>query len=204
MAGMIRTHSFTCAGGHPINEDAFALRPHAGGWGVALADGQGGRAGGRQAAQLACATVASSADSWAERLTSADAAVAADREAGFTTLVALHIADNRVFGASCGDSAAVAVCAGTAPRVLTSRQFKNPPVGSREASFVPFELKLTPPWRVLVMSDGVWKYASWDRVWDFAASLSGEELIEALKDAARLKVSGEFQDDFTIVLLEGE
>lgn len=204
MVCMTRTHSFTVAGGHPVNEDAFALWPHEGGWGVALADGQGGRAGGGRAAQLACATVASSTGSWAGRLTAADAAVAADREAGFTTLVALHIADNRVFGASCGDSAAVAVCAGAAPKVLTSRQFKNPPAGSGEASFVPFELELTVPWRVLVMSDGVWKYASWDRVWDFAVRLSGDELIEALKDAARLKESGEFPDDFTVVLLESE
>jgi hypothetical protein len=57
---------------------------------------------------------------------------------------------------------------------------------------------------VLALSDGVWKYASWDRVWDCAARLSGDELIEALKDAARLKSTGEFQDDFTVVLLESE
>lgn len=201
---MIRTHSFTCAGGHPVNEDAFVLWPHAGGWGVALADGQGGRAGGLRAAQVACDAVATSTGSWAERLTAADAAVAADREAGFTTLVALHLTGNHLFGASCGDSAAVAVCAGAAPKVLTSRQFKNPPVGSGEAEFIPFELELAPPWRVLVMSDGVWKYASWDRVWDFAARLAGEELVGALKDAARLRASGEYPDDFTVVLLESE
>lgn len=201
---MIRTHSFSCAGGHSVNEDAFALHPIGGGWEAALADGQGGRAGGARAAQLACEIVLRSAGSWAERLVAADVAVATDREAGFTTLVALQIVKDRLFGASCGDSAAVAVCAGTAPKVLTSRQFKNPPVGSGEAAFIPFELELTAPWRVLLMSDGVWKYASWDRVWDCAARLAGEELIEALKDAARLKVTGEYQDDFTMVLLEGE
>lgn len=201
---MIRTHSFSCAGGHPANEDAFALRPVEGGWEVALADGQGGRAGGARAAQLACEIVLGSVGSWAGRLVAADTAVAADREAGFTTLVALQIVGNHLFGASCGDSAAVAVCAGTAPKVLTSRQFKNPPVGSGEADFIPFELKLILPWRVMLMSDGVWKYASWDRVWDCAARLAGEELIEALKDAAKLKTTGEYQDDFTIVLLEDE
>jgi PPM family protein phosphatase len=88
--------------------------------------------------------------------------------------------------------------------VLTSRQFKNPPVGASDADFVPFELELVPPWRVLVMSDGVWKYASWDRVWDCAARLSGEELIAALQTAARLQTTGEFPDDFTVVLLESE
>lgn len=201
---MIRTHSFSCAGGHPANEDAFALRPIEGGYEIALADGQGGRAGGARAAQLACAVALDSTGSWAERLVAADTALAADREAGFTTLVALQIVGNRLFGASCGDSAAVAVCVGTAPKVLTSRQFKNPPVGSGEASFVPFELGLTLPWRILLISDGVWKYASWDRVWDCAARLAGEELIEALKDAAKLPATGEYQDDFTLVLLEDE
>jgi serine/threonine protein phosphatase PrpC len=201
----IRTYSFTAAGGHPVNEDAFVLRPLPGGAGcvVALADGQGGRAGGARAALLAC-QIASASTNWDECLPEADTAVAADREAGFTTLVALAIEGDYLSGASCGDSAAVAVSDGNAPRVLTSRQFKNPPVGSGEADFIPFEMELVRPWRVLVMSDGVWKYASWDHVWDCIARLSGEELIAELQVPARLKTTGEFQDDFTVVLLESE
>jgi serine/threonine protein phosphatase PrpC len=147
---MIRTHTFTAAGGHEVNEDAFVLQPHAGGWVVALADGQGGRARGEAAARLACETAAkrfAEAGSLAEAVVAADNAVAADRDAGFTTLVVLHVEVDRVSGASCGDSAAVAVCGESAPRVLTSRQFKNPPVGSAEATFVPFEMELTAPWR---------------------------------------------------------
>ena len=214
----IRTYSFTAAGGHPVNEDAFVLRPLPGStddWFVVLADGQGGRAGGARAAQLACQTVSEcvrtspgtlfgDSYSWFEMLTRTDTAVAADREAGFTTLVALSVEGDYLSGASCGDSAAVAVSGGSAPRVVTSRQFKNPPVGCGDATFVPFELELVRPWRVLVMSDGVWKYASWDRVWDCAVRLSGEELIAELQTAARLKTTGEFQDDFTVVLLESE
>src|SRR6266545_5369535 len=202
---MIRTYSFTAAGGHPVNEDAFVLRPlpNDAGYLVALADGQGGRAGGARAAQIAC-RIASASANWEESLPEADAAVAADPEAGFTTLVALAVEGDYLSGASCGDSAAVAVSGGSAPRVVTSRQFKNPPVGCGDATFVPFELELVRPWRVLVMSDGVWKYASWDRVWDCAVRLSGEELIAELQTAARLKTTGEFQDDFTVVLLEGE
>jgi PPM family protein phosphatase len=206
---MIRTYSFTAAGGHPVNEDAFLLRAVPGGWAVVLADGQGGRSGGAAAAQLACRTVAdafgTSADhSWAECLARADTAVAADPAAGFTTLVALVVQDGVVSGASCGDSAAVAFCGDSAPRVLTARQFKNPPVGSGEATFIPFEMKLVAPWKVLVMSDGVWKCASWDSVWALAATHSGEELIAELQVAARLKTSGEFPDDFTVVLLESD
>lgn len=213
----MRTYSFSAAGGHPINEDCFSLCQlhREEGWLVALADGQGGRAGGKRAAQVACeaavrhalslsAEKRSDGFAWAEGLAHADTAVAADHEAGFTTLVGLCVSGAHVAGASCGDSAAVAVCHESAPRVLTSRQFKNPPVGAGDADFVPFELELAAPWRLLVMSDGVWKYASWDRVWDFLARLSGEELIAALQQAARLKTSGEFPDDFTVVLLESE
>lgn len=195
---MIRVHSYSAVGGHAVNEDAFAVRERAGSTFVALADGHGGRAGGARAAQLACEVAARDGPQ------AADAAVAADPAAGFTTLVTLLIEGDRVTGASCGDSAAVAVCDTGAPRVLTSRQFKNPPVGSGDATFVTFDLKLVAPWKVLAMSDGVWKYATWDHVWDCAARLSGDELLAALQDRARLKTTGEFQDDFTVVLLESE
>jgi PPM family protein phosphatase len=206
---MIRAYSFSAAGGHAVNEDAFALQPLGNtGYLICLADGQGGRAGGAAAAQLACRVALEHATTqphaWEEALTRADEAVAADREAGFTTLVGLGVEGDRVRGASCGDSAALAVWRDTAPRVLTSRQFKNLPVGSGEATFIPFEAELVRPWRILVMSDGVWKYASWDRVWDLSARLSGEELLTELQDAARLKSTGEFPDDFTVVLLESD
>ena len=159
----------------------------------------GGRAGGARAAQLACQVVARG-----EGLTAADAAVATDSAAGFTTLVALRVEGDRVTGALCGDSAALAAWGDGLMRVLTARQFKNPPVGSGDATFVPFALELTRPWKVLAVSDGVWKYAGWERVWDCAAKLGGEELIAALQIAARLPLTGEFPDDFTVVLLEGE
>ena len=198
---MIRAYSFSAAGGHPVNEDAFVLQPlpNGAGWFVALADGQGGRAGGARAAQVACQAAAR-----ADNPSDADAAVSADALAGFTTLVALRVEGDRVTGASCGDSAALAAWGDGLMRVLTARQFKNPPVGSGDATFVPFALELTRPWKVLAVSDGVWKYAGWERVWNCAARLSGEELIAALQTAARLPTSGEFQDDFTVVLLEGE
>ena len=204
---MIRTYSFTEAGGHAVNEDAFELHPLIGevtGWLVVLADGQGGRAGGARAAQLACQTAAVHAGSWEKRLSAADAAVAADAEAGFTTLVGLHVSADRVVGASCGDSAALAIWGRGLQRILTARQFKNPPVGSGEAAVTPFQLDLVTPWRVLVMSDGVWKYAGWERVCDLAARRSGAELLADLQAAARLRTSGTFPDDFTAVLLESE
>jgi len=207
---MICTYSFSTAGGHPVNEDAFVLRPYPGDeehWLLTLADGQGGQRGGARAAQLACRVASEQAghnlSDWVEMLTAADAMVAADADAGFTTLIGLSVEGSALTGASCGDSAVLAVCGLSQFHILTTRQFKNPPVGSGEVSFVPFAMKLVHPWKVLAMTDGVWKYAGWERIRALAAEFCGEELLSQLQSAARLH-SGQFPDDFTVVLLEGD
>jgi PPM family protein phosphatase len=213
---MVSVLSFSEVGGHRVNEDAFAVRPHPAGpdcWLCLLADGQGGRAGGARAAQLACETALARALKcppqcladgavWASVLGQADAAVSADAEAGYTTLVGLCVVPGAVAGASCGDSAALLVCGGRA-RQLTAAQAKNPPVGSGAAPFVPFEARLAGPWAVLAMSDGAWKYAGWGAITQAASTLRGQALLEALQARARLPGSGQFPDDFTLVVFEG-
>jgi hypothetical protein len=52
------------------------------------------------------------------------------------------------------------------------------------------------------MSDGVWKYVGWDHVRDTALRLHGAELVSASQRLARLPTTGQFQDDFTMVVLE--
>ena len=212
---MIHLLTFSEVGGHRVNEDAFVARTHpvdSESILVCLADGQGGRSGGARASQLACETVWNSScalaprslaesATWQAILTEADAVVAADAEAGFTTLIGLCIRDDFLSGASCGDSA-VLVLSDDSIEQPTSRQFKNPPVGSGEADFVPFERKLYRPWRVLVVSDGVWKYAGWDMMSKAARESGGNDLISRLQSSARLRASGMFPDDFTVVLLE--
>ena len=205
---MIRTFTFSKAGGHPENEDAFVVHRLAGNpndYLVCVADGQGGQAGGAKAARLACDTVAELADQHAmtRALCRADAAVTADAEAGLTTLAAFILRGNILAGASVGDSAVLTICGSGEITELTARQFKNPPVGSGEAVFAPFEINLQRPWRILAMTDGVWKYAGWSQVRELATTLSGESLLSALQSAARLRHTGEFQDDFTVVILEG-
>ncbi|HKB01435.1 MAG TPA: protein phosphatase 2C domain-containing protein [Gemmataceae bacterium] len=212
---MVGVQSLSEVGGHRLNEDAFRVQAHSldpDCWLCCVADGQGGRAGGGPAARLACETaLAAALASRSERLTDpsvwpgilrqADAAVAADPVAGFTTLVGLCIYRGRVVGASTGDSAALVVSGGKAHE-LTAGQHKDPPIGSGTAVAVPFAAAVTEPWRVLVMSDGVWKYVGWDRVAQVACRSPGPAVIAELQQSARLLGSGRLQDDFTVVVLE--
>jgi PPM family protein phosphatase len=213
---MIRVTSFSEAGGHPINEDAFVVLRHPSGsddWLCFLADGQGGRAGGAEAARIACHAASEAAlrrspralakpTSWGPVLQEADRAVHQHPGAGFTTLVSFSITGGLLVGASCGDSAVWALSGSEPARDITKGQFKNPPVGSGAAMFVPFAAPLVGPWSVLSMSDGVWKYVGWERLVPTAAATRGEALVEALQGLARLPGSGCLPDDFTLVLFE--
>ena len=61
---MISVTTFSEAGGHPVSEDAFEVRRHPSDpecWLGFLADGQGGRAGGAEAARIACRVAAQAA-----------------------------------------------------------------------------------------------------------------------------------------------
>jgi hypothetical protein len=214
--GMISVFSFTSAGGHLENEDAFLIQAHpaeASSWLCVLADGQGGGPGGAVAAQLACRTAmdaiaaspprtVANSSAWLTALQQADAAVEADADAGFTTLIGFGIAGGIVAGASCGDSAVHVLCAGK-HHTLTAGQRKNPPVGSGAAFFIPFAMRLASPWKILAMSDGVWKYAGWDRIADSMSHRGGQDLIDSLQTGARAPSTGQFMDDFTVVLIEG-
>jgi hypothetical protein len=214
---MSRVFSVSEPGGHPINEDAFVVEAHHADpdcWLCVLADGQGGRAGGGRAAQLACRTAMETAHRnppdtlaeigvWPTILRVADQAVTADSEAGFTTLIGLCVRSNVLVGASSGDSAVLSVCGGKAEE-LTARQWKNPPVGSGVAVFMPFAVKLSPSWAVLAVSDGVWKYTGWDRIIKEMSQQRGQVLLDVILDHSRRAGRGQLLDDFTAVLIEEE
>jgi hypothetical protein len=213
---MITVTTFSEAGGHLTNEDAFEVRQqplNQDGWLCALADGQGGQAGGARAAQLACCTAIEGAMShalkkrfglhtWPAILQKADQVLSSDPTAGFTTLVGFSIAGGALVGASSGDSAVLVASGKQQPREVTAEQWKNPPVGSRAARFVPFAVNLESPWYVLAMSDGVWKYVGLDAIIQAACLERGERLLMTLQEKARLGTSRRFQDDFTAVLFE--
>jgi hypothetical protein len=212
---MIEHASLTEAGGHAANEDTYEVRPHPADpscWLVAVADGQGGRAGGARAAALACRTCLDHAARWAPRdlltpgpwvalLVRTDNAVARDADAGLTTLVAFALTAEGLAGASSGDSAVLVLAHGHEPLFPSEPAVKHPPLGSGAAALRPFQVALTPPWTVLAVTDGVWKYAGWERVTALAGRCRGHELLTALRQAAALPRTGALQDDFTAVAL---
>ncbi len=209
---MIAVHSVSQPGGHLVNEDAFAVRQHPadpGCWLCVLTDGVGGQPGGGRAAELACRTALNSALgfpperiadplAWPSILRMADEALATDAEAGLCTLLGFCIAGGHLFGASAGDSAVLCHPGDAPAREVTAGQHKNPPVGSGAAVFMSFTAPLATGWTVLAMSDGVWKYAGWERIIEAATSLRGQALVDALLERARR--GGKLWDDFTLVV----
>jgi serine/threonine protein phosphatase PrpC len=210
----------TCsmAGGHPLNEDAFEIIRHPADescWIAAHADGQGGQAGGAEAARLACRVVIETVSSqpiravaatstWMNALRQADERVCADRIAGYTTLIGFAVVRDHVIGAANGDSALWLAAADRGVVDLTRNQAKNPPIGSGGAMPSPLAAKLLASWVVLAMSDGVWKSVGRDRIAQLLRSSRGQALLDALLAEARLPRSAELSDDFTAIVLESQ
>lgn len=214
----MRHFVFTEPGFEHRNEDVVRVAAHLNetdGWLCALADGQGGRAGGAAAAQIAvarslAATLSQSPETlldeycWYPVVAEADEAVAESDEAGLTTLVCAFVTMRAVCGVSCGDSAALLVQADKTARLLTEHQRKNPPVGSGAAFPVAFGAVLTPPWKILLLSDGVWRSVGWETIERLAGLLNGETLTAALRESAKGAGGGRLHDDFSLILLQGD
>ncbi len=84
---------------------------------------------------------------------------------------------------------------------MTEGQKQRPPLGTGSAHAFSYKFALHPPWRILAMTDGVWKFAGWDQVWEFALGKSHPELmIESLCKAAK-RTGGCLQDDFTVLVV---
>lgn len=215
---MLRLSTFTEAGGHPENEDAFLVESHPldpNSWLCFLADGVGGRQGGGRAAQLACSAGLDAAKSclpndlllpstWVDLFIEIDKLVHRDAVAGFTTLIGFVLAGNWMAGASCGDSAVLIRDGDGSSTEITAGQNKNPPFGSSVAHPRRFSCGLKGRWSVMAMTDGVWKYGGWNRIVSEMDSTRGEELLAKMQSAARLPGSGQFPDDFTVVLFEND
>jgi serine/threonine protein phosphatase PrpC len=181
-----------------VGEDRAAAFTVPNGQLLVLADGAGGTSGGAAAADavLARASVFSptSAPDCVHVLETVDRALA---ELGQTTAILLVVSAGRVFGASVGDSTAW-LLDGSHALDLTENQDRKPLLGSgraKPAPFGPFDLR----GRVLLGSDGLFKYVDVDRIRDIATNLPLASVPDTLVAAARLP-SGGLQDDIAIIV----
>jgi len=206
----------TSLAAHVHNEDAIRIVRHPQDRAlliVALADGQGGRAGGKEAANIACDTAVEQMASakpanlmkpkvMTEAVKSSDQAVQSESLAGFTTLVIAAITPTFLAGASNGDSALAVQFPDGQWHFVTDGQPKNPPIGTNAANARPFTAKLEPGARIAVMSDGLWKYASRDVITQTPPHADASDTLERWVDAARLPNSQTLQDDLTVAIID--
>jgi serine/threonine protein phosphatase PrpC len=202
-------------GGHLTNEDAFGVLRFADDPVTlicALSDGQGGQTGGAAAAQTAVDSCLEKAQSyvieelvksniWQAIGETVDRNVSFNPEAGYATFIGLVLTSSFVIGISNGDSA-VALFLNDQFVLLTEQQHKNPPVGSGTARLAPFSARLNPPWKLLLMSDGVWKVIGWETIIKRCGADSGQELIPSLREVAAKNSGGTLPDDFSLILIE--
>jgi PPM family protein phosphatase len=185
-------------------EDRAVAVPTGDGYLVAVADGAGGTGNGAAAAErlvtalTKLAGVAASTD-WFDALCAIDDEVLGS--GGQTTGVVAFIDSDRIIGASVGDSSAWLISPAREITDLTARQRRRPLLGSGEALPVQFEAERRGG-RVLLASDGLFKYATAEQICALATQGSVVDAADALANCVRLP-SGALQDDVAVVLLSG-
>ena len=122
-------------------------------------------------------------------------------DAGYATFIGLVLIPTFVIGISNGDSA-VALFLNDKFVLLSEHQHKNPPIGSGAARLAPFSARLNPPWKLLLMSDGVWKFIGWETIIKRCGADSGQELMSSLRAVAAKNNGGKLLDDFSLILIE--
>jgi serine/threonine protein phosphatase PrpC len=203
------------AGHNHINEDAVAIESHPQDpslWICVLADGQGGQAGGGAASRLAVTKAIDLAaaiapgqlrneKTWLDIVAAVDDAVRDDNSAGFTTLIVAAVDNRNVCGAACGDSLGLLVDSQNFLS-LTQRQRKNPPVGTGAAFPVAFSPARPEASKVLLTSDGVWRFIGSEAIAAIARENSGTRIIEMLRRQQLQSHGGRLGDDFSLIIIE--
>jgi hypothetical protein len=184
--------------------DHVAVLPLGDGVVLVVADGAGNSRRGAEAAAAVVRAVQdatarrtdlSRPEAWSDVLEQCDAQLASG--GGESTAVIARVTEDRIIGASVGDSELWWVRGGQ-HTVLTRHQRRKPLLGSGEAMPVFFEQ----PWSegvLLAASDGLFKYADAGRI---QALCSGTDLATAARSLAALPrlASGGLQDDVGLVL----
>jgi serine/threonine protein phosphatase PrpC len=187
-------------------QDRAIAIPAAGGYLVCVADGAGGTGNGAVAAERLIAFVtklsqeAASADYFAA-LCAFDDELSTHALGGQTTGIIAFIDSERVRGASVGDSLAWLISLSGGMTDMTARQRRRPLLGSGEALPVQFEEERRGD-RVLLASDGLFKYALVDQICTLATRGAVAASASALANCVRLP-SGALPDDVAVVIVSG-
>lgn len=170
----------------------------------ALADGAGGVSGGLRAAESFIAFVREQIDTdrfdcvdVVTLLNGANAKIMDDAAAGETTAIIVIVKNDKIIGASAGDSE-VWMFGATDSVQLTRRQARSRRLGMADAhpvAFGPVEFDGT----LVIASDGLWKYLDISRIQQIALNQPLDVAADELVDAVRLR-SGALQDDVAIIL----
>lgn len=185
-------------------QDRAIAMPTAGGYLVAVADGAGGTGGGAAAAERLIAaltklTEGAASRDWFAALCTFDDELSARPSGGQTTGVVAFVDDDRVVGASVGDSSAWLISTTGEASNLTALQRRKPLLGSGEALPVQFEAQRRGG-RLLLATDGLTKYAPPERICSLATKGTVLEALNALANSVRMP-SGGLQDDVAVVLV---
>ncbi len=169
---------------------------------IAVADGVGGMAGGAAAAEIAVRRAMAHGPSLdpaviVTLLVETDRLIYEEPAAGETTAVVAVASPRGIVGASVGDSGAWLVTDGGFMD-LTRHQRVAPALGSGSAAPAPFTCE-GPAGTLLVATDGLFNYASAERICAVVRGQDIERAARGLVDLARFR-SGDLQDDITVVL----
>ncbi|MGO8854582.1 MAG: protein phosphatase 2C domain-containing protein [Steroidobacteraceae bacterium] len=189
----------------PISgQDRAIAIPTSGGYLVALADGAGGTGNGAVAAErliefVSGLTEKAASTDWFDALCTFDDELSARPLSGQTTGIVAFVTSRHIIGASIGDSSAWLISLSGQMTDLTARQRRKPLLGSGEALPVQFEAERLGN-RVLLGSDGLFKYAPLDRICTLAKRGTVAEAANALANCVRLP-SGTFHDDVAVAIV---
>jgi PPM family protein phosphatase len=173
---------------------------------LAVADGAGGQSGGAAAAQCIVDRAAERFRQpgevndpvlWVAWMRDLDRDIEADRGLGESTAVVCLVEDGQFLcGCSVGDSEGLLITP-DAVVDLTRGQKRKPLIGSGRAQPQGFFVRRTVG-TLLLGTDGLFKYATRDRITDVVRRESFAELLDRLVAAVRLP-SGALQDDVGLV-----
>jgi len=190
------------------NQDRAAIIEHPQGLLLVMADGAGGIAGGREAAERVIQAVEEAQVPeteflnplrWCYILSQADEELYQHPIAGETTAVVVALKNEGfVCGASVGDSGAFLVPEAGSLDELTAQQWRRPLIGSSIATPAPFgPMPLTGT--LLLATDGLIKYASPKTIRQMVLTNPVEDATKALIESVRYP-SGNLPDDVTVII----